>query len=78
MLEREFEYPEKSSKSCDFTILQWNILADALCDPKSFPRCPSEYLTWEYRKPMLLQGIRLYLPDVICLEEVDNTINSRN
>jgi mRNA deadenylase 3'-5' endonuclease subunit Ccr4 len=34
----------------DFTIMQWNTLANSLCDNKGFPKIEEKYLETEYRR----------------------------
>ena len=40
-------------------------------EPLHYPTCPTEYLTWEYRKVNLLNEIDYWDADVVCLQEVD-------
>jgi mRNA deadenylase 3'-5' endonuclease subunit Ccr4 len=58
----------KVVKDSEFTVMQWNILADmysysATCNP--------EYLKWTYRGPLIVKEIEHHSPDIVCLEEVD-------
>ncbi len=54
-------------------VLTMNTLAD-LCsnnEETGFPHVNPEYLTWNYRKHLLLQELLAYDPHFICLQEVD-------
>lgn len=56
-----------------FRVMQWNILAQALSvQSDNFVACPLKALDWSTRRYRLLEEILLYLPDVICLQEVDH------
>jgi len=59
------------SKVSQFSILQWNQLNSLLCNEVSFPKISSEYLKWNYRKPLITKELISYNADIICLEEVD-------
>ncbi|KAG0565862.1 hypothetical protein KC19_7G018800 [Ceratodon purpureus] len=57
-----------------FLIMSYNILADANARTHSkdlSEHIPALITDWEARKASLLQELQLYLPDVICLQEVD-------
>lgn len=58
----------------EFTVLQWNVLADWLCDAKAFPHAHNEdCLKWDNRatafKQILAAGP---LPDLVSMQEVDH------
>lgn len=61
---------ELENSESDLTVMTWNTLADQLAN--DFPAVSPEHLTWEYRKNLLLEGITSYMPDVVCLQEVDH------
>ncbi|KAL6043377.1 Nocturnin [Balamuthia mandrillaris] len=63
---------EGGDRAQGFSVLQWNTLADGLCDAHAFPHVDEAVLSWDYRRSMLLQEITRHSPDVICLEEVDH------
>ena len=69
VLPRRFLY-----KIPQFSILQWNQLNSKLCDSKSFPKINPDYLTWDFRKNLLVKELLSYNADIICLEEVDQII----
>jgi mRNA deadenylase 3'-5' endonuclease subunit Ccr4 len=54
----------------EFSVLQFNTLSDTFSD--AFPRCPKQYLKWEYRFPKLVERIKAKQPTFICLQEVDH------
>ena len=53
----------------ELTIMQWNVLADALAF--DFPACNQDYLNWQHREALITADITRYDADIICLEEVD-------
>ncbi|GAB2266851.1 Carbon catabolite repressor protein 4 1 [Dionaea muscipula] len=55
-----------------FTVLSYNILADAYAINESYSYCPSWALSWPYRKQNLLREIVGYHADIICLQEVQS------
>ncbi|PFX20057.1 Nocturnin [Stylophora pistillata] len=80
LLQRTFISTESEGKvangeTSEFRVLQWNVLADALSTSSptdNFIKCPPEALLWSKRKLRTLQGILMYDPDIIALEEVDH------
>ncbi|XP_070553916.1 nocturnin-like [Ptychodera flava] len=61
------------AKGPNIRVLQWNVLADALCQNKdNFIKAHPDGLLWENRKSRSLEEILTYDPDIICLEEVDH------
>jgi len=54
----------------EVTVLQFNTLADTVSN--SFPLCHPEYLSWSYRKKLILEKLLSNNIDVICLQEVDH------
>jgi len=50
--------------------MTWNALADSLAD--SFPDVDKKYLTWEYRKGLIMQVIEENSYDIVCLQEVEH------
>lgn len=54
-----------------FTILQWNTLADALSN--AFPHISDpKVLSWDHRKPLIQRLLTTTQCDFVCLEEVDH------
>eukprot|EP01135_Chromosphaera_perkinsii_P005158 Nk52_evm6s319 gene=Nk52_evmTU6s319 len=88
LLERHLLHHESPSKEGQqkeedcITVVQFNTLADELCNTTAFPFVDSKYLQWEYRKELLVDEMLLLphlgdtgpalLPDIIALEEVDH------
>lgn len=54
----------------NFSILTYNILADAHVRPVWYTHVPSGVLSFENRSQRLLQTILSYQADIICLQEV--------
>lgn len=55
-----------------FSILQWNVLADGLAQFGEFTRADAQHLQWEQRAPLILQELSLADADIICLQEVNH------
>ncbi|RLN18414.1 hypothetical protein C2845_PM02G14420 [Panicum miliaceum] len=53
-----------------FTVLSYNILADAYATSDTYSYCPTWALSWTYRRQNLLREIIGYHADIICLQEV--------
>uniref|UniRef100_A0A3Q0RET2 Angel homolog 1 n=1 Tax=Amphilophus citrinellus TaxID=61819 RepID=A0A3Q0RET2_AMPCI len=58
--------------SMDFTVMSYNILAQDLLEANQelYTHCPLEVLDWNYRCNLLLKEIEKWLPDILCLQEV--------
>ncbi|XP_034713530.1 protein angel homolog 1 [Etheostoma cragini] len=58
--------------SMDFTVMSYNILADDLLEANQelYTHCPLEVLDWSYRCSLLLEEIKKWEPDIMCLQEV--------
>tara|TARA_A100001035_G_scaffold33787_1_gene22621 strand:- start:817 stop:1869 length:1053 start_codon:yes stop_codon:yes gene_type:complete len=69
MFTREWRY--KTVGNDDFTVMQFNVLADGLAQTGGFTKCSSSSLEWEARMPLIEQEIRKVNPDVLCLQEVN-------
>eukprot|EP00096_Caligus_rogercresseyi_P011766 TRINITY_DN473_c0_g1_i4.p1 TRINITY_DN473_c0_g1~~TRINITY_DN473_c0_g1_i4.p1 ORF type:complete len:399 (-),score=101.30 TRINITY_DN473_c0_g1_i4:249-1445(-) len=54
-------------------IFQWNVLSQTLGTTfDKFVKCPDKGLDWKTRRYRMLEEIARYVPDVICLQEVDH------
>ncbi|KAH9614207.1 hypothetical protein KSS87_019067 [Heliosperma pusillum] len=54
----------------NFTVLSYNILAEAYATSDTYNYCPSWALSWPYRRQNLLREIVGYKADIVCLQEV--------
>ncbi|XP_074307027.1 carbon catabolite repressor protein 4 homolog 1-like [Silene latifolia] len=54
----------------NFTVLSYNILAEAYATSEAYSYCPSWALSWAYRRQNLLREIVGYRADIVCLQEV--------
>ncbi|KAA0711544.1 Protein angel -like protein 1 [Triplophysa tibetana] len=56
----------------EFSIMSYNILAQDLLEahPELYTHCQEEMLMWEYRFHLLLRELRAWMPDILCLQEV--------
>eukprot|EP01080_Neovahlkampfia_damariscottae_P001890 gene1890-1031_t len=61
---------ENILKKESFTIMQYNILADFLCN---FEYTSKTSQNWKYRRNLILNEINFYSPDICCLQEVQSS-----
>ena len=54
------------------SVLSYNILCDKYATPSLYGYSPSEALSWNYRKQIVLGEIKEHDTDLVCLQEVDN------
>ncbi len=69
LLDREWLVGVPNSPD-QITVLQWNCIADWAAG--AFPKVDPEFLTWKYRKPLIVAECLRADPDIICLQEVDH------
>eukprot|EP01023_Acetabularia_acetabulum_P066510 TRINITY_DN8994_c0_g1_i3.p1 TRINITY_DN8994_c0_g1~~TRINITY_DN8994_c0_g1_i3.p1 ORF type:complete len:307 (-),score=40.56 TRINITY_DN8994_c0_g1_i3:418-1338(-) len=54
-------------------VLQWNVLADGLAQNGDFVKINQpELLSWDKRKNLVIQELKRFDPDLICLQEVNH------
>lgn len=53
------------------TVLSYNVLCDKYCTTALYGYTPSEVLSWDYRKDVILNEVRDHDADILCLQEVD-------
>jgi len=73
MIEREWRMEQflEPNKGPVFRIMTYNILAEVFCNPHFYGYCPTKHLSADYRRTKVLEQIRKYDPDILCLQEVD-------
>ncbi|KAA3681198.1 CCR4-NOT transcription complex subunit 6 [Paragonimus westermani] len=49
----------------------YNLLSPSYATPNMYPYCPSWALNWDYRRRFILDEIRMYHANIICLQEVE-------
>ncbi|MCJ1414381.1 Glucose-repressible alcohol dehydrogenase transcriptional effector [Xylographa parallela] len=62
---------DDSENGESFTVLDYNILCDKAATRAQYGYTPSKALTWEYRRDLILEEIKFYDADIVCLQEVD-------
>ncbi|XP_067428516.1 protein angel homolog 2 isoform X2 [Thunnus thynnus] len=69
---RTFPQPPGVNAAFDFSVLSYNILSQELLRDNIYlyQHCHPGVLPWEYRLPNLLNEIRQYDADILCLQEV--------
>ena len=65
-------WPTIGARASTFSVLQFNLLADFLARTSQHAYCDRRFVTWDYRRQLLVAGIRRLRerPDLICLQEV--------
>jgi CCR4-NOT transcription complex subunit 6 len=54
-----------------FNVLSWNILCDRAATQAAYGYTPSEALSWEHRRGIILDEVRARNSDIVALQEVD-------
>ncbi|CAL8083669.1 unnamed protein product [Calicophoron daubneyi] len=66
---RRLEEPSKDGFA--FTLMCYNLLSPNYATQTMYPYCPSWALSWDYRRRAILDEIRVYHANIICLQEVE-------
>lgn len=64
--------PVNHSTTGKFTLLTYNLLADLYAKNYDCGGCPAWAISWHYRKRNLLKELLNYMPDIMCLQEVQS------
>ncbi|CAH8499607.1 unnamed protein product [Dicrocoelium dendriticum] len=62
---------ELSKDGFPFTLMCYNLLSPNYATPTMYPYCPTWALNWDYRRRFILDEIRMYHANIICLQEVE-------
>jgi CCR4-NOT transcription complex subunit 6 len=62
---------DDTSASETFSVLSYNVLCDKYCTTAQYGYTPSEVLSWDYRKKVILDEVKDHDADIVCLQEVD-------
>jgi len=54
-----------------FTALSFNILCDKYATPTQHGYTPSQALSWDHRRELILDELRARDADIVCLQEID-------
>ncbi|KAL7313457.1 RNA exonuclease ngl2 [Mucor circinelloides] len=65
------DQPTLDKKSGELCVMTFNILAQSLIKRKLFPDS-GDYIKWKARRKMILDEIKLYNPDILTMQELDN------
>ncbi|KAK4518744.1 uncharacterized protein ATC70_008966 [Mucor velutinosus] len=65
------DQPALIKKSGEICVMTFNILAQSLIKRKLFPDS-GDYIKWKARRKMILDEIKLYKPDILTMQELDN------
>lgn len=63
----------KTTNNSPIKIMQWNTLANSLCDQNAFPHADRKALEWSHRVALMQKEIQTIEPDILCMQEVDET-----
>lgn len=69
--ERELVVPDASEASEKFSVLDFNILGEYCATTALYGYTPSQALSWEYRRDLILEEIKKRDADIVCLQEVN-------
>ena len=69
---RNIESIQMLHTSSEIKMMTFNVLAEQLGTPKSFPFVSQENLSWEIRSERILKYIKEVDADIVCLQEVDH------
>ncbi|KAL9605824.1 MAG: hypothetical protein Q9179_001010 [Wetmoreana sp. 5 TL-2023] len=69
--ERDWHIIDQTPTSETLSVLSYNILCDKYATPSQYGYTPSEVLSWNYRKDIILGEIKEHDADIVCLQEVD-------
>jgi mRNA deadenylase 3'-5' endonuclease subunit Ccr4 len=70
----DFQFNEHSDD--DFSIMTYNILADFLCEAGGYRYASKRSKKWKNRFRVITDQIRYYSPDILCVQELQGTLNS--
>ncbi|EGP83381.1 uncharacterized protein MYCGRDRAFT_63781 [Zymoseptoria tritici IPO323] len=62
---------EDASETDNFTIFSWNILCDRAATAAMYGYTPSEALSWQRRRDLILDEMQGRDADIMCLQEMD-------
>ncbi|KAL5106188.1 CCR4-NOT transcription complex subunit 6-like [Taenia crassiceps] len=66
---RQFGTPSRNGYR--LTLMCYNVLSANYATHSQYPYCPSWAIDWEYRRRGILEELRQYKPNIICLQEID-------
>ncbi|KAH9281397.1 CCR4-NOT transcription complex subunit 6-like [Echinococcus granulosus] len=66
---RQFGTPSRNGYR--LTVMCYNVLSANYATHSQYPYCPSWAIDWEYRRRGILEELRQYEPNIICLQEID-------
>lgn len=69
--DRDWIRLDDSPTSEELSVVSYNILCDRYATTSLYGYTPSEALSWDYRKRLILEEINAYDADIVCLQEVD-------
>ncbi|KAL8897223.1 MAG: hypothetical protein Q9207_007319 [Kuettlingeria erythrocarpa] len=68
---RDWHVLDETSASDTFSVLSYNTLCDKYATASQYGYTPSDVLSWNYRRNIILDEIKDLDADIVCLQEVD-------
>lgn len=56
-----------------FSVMTYNVLADALASADAYPYTPTHARAWPYRRALILREITHHRPSIVCLQELQSS-----
>lgn len=69
--QRDWHILDETPASETLSVLSYNILCDKYATSSQFGYTPSDVLSWDYRKDLILNEVKGHDADFICMQEVD-------
>ncbi|KAI4103555.1 MAG: hypothetical protein L6R37_003772 [Teloschistes peruensis] len=69
--ERDWHILDETPTSEILSVLSYNVLCDKYATSSQYGYTPSEVLSWNYRKNIILGEVKDHDADIVCLQEVD-------
>lgn len=68
----------KEASGGNVTVMTYNILSETFATTQQYGYCPPWALEWSHRSEQLLEEIGRWLPDIICLQELEKRVYQGN
>lgn len=69
--QRDWHILDDTPASETLSVLSYNILCDKYATSSQFGYTPSDVLSWDYRKDLIINEVKGHDADFICMQEVD-------
>ncbi|KAA0146384.1 hypothetical protein FNF31_07801 [Cafeteria roenbergensis] len=55
-----------------FSVMSFNLMADAYADPDDYPHCSPLALSWGWRRSLIVAEVLFRRPSILCMQEVES------